>query len=140
MAEDQAQRLLYLPRTPLQVPGDVGTDLKPPVRVAVKKRKRYVQTVNRETGHRMLFHRAVAAEMLGRPLLPDEIVHHRDGDSLNNTRENLLVLPSQRYHAHVEYHLRCVKRGMPSLFPELLGQVEEDRRGTLFEGVLVVGK
>jgi len=101
-----------------------------------KKRKRYVQVWDRETGRKVLLHRQLAAEMLGRPLHPGEIVHHRDGDSLHNARENLLVLPSQRYHAHVEYHLRCEKRGMPSLFPELLSSVKEDRRGTLFEGVL----
>lgn len=68
--------------------------------------------------------------MLARPLLPGEIVHHRDGHSLNNALENLLVLPSQRYHAHIEYHLRCEKRGQPLLFPELLHPVRQARRGT----------
>ncbi|WP_245619450.1 HNH endonuclease [Deinococcus marmoris] len=61
----------------------------------------------------------LAELLLGRPLLPREIVHHRDGDSTNNASENLLVLPSQRYHAHAEFHMRRQKTGMPSLFPEL---------------------
>ena len=34
-------------------------------------------------------HRIVMAEMLGRPLLPDEVVHHRDGNRLNNDPGNL---------------------------------------------------
>ncbi|WP_219722109.1 HNH endonuclease [Deinococcus planocerae] len=102
----------------------------------MKRRKTYRKVRDRATGRSVLLHRRLAAEMLGRPLLSGEIVHHRDGNSTNNARENLLVLPSQRYHAHVEYHLRCEKRGMSSLFPELLSSVKEERPGTLFEGVL----
>ncbi|MFC6668169.1 HNH endonuclease [Deinococcus radiopugnans] len=65
-----------------------------------------------------------------------EIVHHRDGDSTNNDPGNLLVLPSQRYHAHTEYHLGCARKGMSSLFAELFQAVTEDGRGTLFERVI----
>ncbi|WP_083922609.1 HNH endonuclease [Deinococcus aquatilis] len=83
-----------------------------------RRLKRYAKRWNRETHKAVLVHRAVAAEQLGRPLLPGEIVHQRDGNSLNNAPENLLVLPNQRYHAHAEYHLRCGKRGQSALFPE----------------------
>lgn len=34
-------------------------------------------------------HRLVMAEILGRPLLPDEVVHHKDGNRLNNEPGNL---------------------------------------------------
>lgn len=49
-------------------------------------------------------HRVVAEQMLGRVLLPKEVVHHRDGNKRNNTPENIVVFPSQSDHAkhHVE--------------------------------------
>lgn len=34
-------------------------------------------------------HRLVVAARIGRPLLPDEVVHHRNGDRLDNRSENL---------------------------------------------------
>lgn len=37
----------------------------------------------------VLEHRLVMARMIGRPLLPDETVHHIDGDRLNNDPSNL---------------------------------------------------
>lgn len=39
------------------------------------------------------------AEMLGRPLDSWEVVHHIDGDNLNNAPENLLLLPHQAMHS-----------------------------------------
>ena len=69
-------------------------------------RKRYRRCTDRGTGRRVLTHRLLAAQFLGRPLLPSEVVHHRDGDGTNNARENLLVLRSQAHHAHIEAVLR----------------------------------
>lgn len=63
-------------------------------------------------------HRLLAARHLGRPLRPEEVVHHRDGDSLNNALENLEVLPDQRHHVHVEYHQRRWRGGQLPLLPE----------------------
>jgi hypothetical protein len=40
----------------------------------------------------------VAEEKLGRPLTDQEVVHHLDGDILNNHHDNLEVLPSQSEH------------------------------------------
>ena len=50
-------------------------------------------------------HRVVAELMLGRPLRPGEVVHHKDGNKRNNRMENLEVLPSQAAHAkrHAEH-------------------------------------
>ena len=51
-------------------------------------------------------HRAVAEEILGRPLRPGEVVHHRDGNIHNNVPENLQVFPSQSAHARMHAELR----------------------------------
>lgn len=80
----------------------------------MKRHKHYAKVRCRKTGKLLLLYRKVAAEMLGRPLFPGEIVHHRNGDHRDNAPEKLIVLPNQGYHAHVEYHLRCGKWGMPS--------------------------
>lgn len=55
-------------------------------------------------------YREIMAEELGRPLTPDEVVHHKDGDSRNNAPENLMVFPNHAEHSkhHRDYSLRPV--------------------------------
>lgn len=55
--------------------------------------KTYTKTFSRHT------HRIVAEQILGRPLLPGEVVHHIDGDKRNNEPSNLMVFTSQSEHA-----------------------------------------
>lgn len=43
-------------------------------------------------GADVLEHRFVVEQLIGRPLLPSEIVHHLDGDKLNNSLANLAVM------------------------------------------------
>lgn len=81
----------------------------------------------------MRVHRLVAELQLGRPLQPGEVVHHRDGDKMNNAPENLLVLSSAAEHSALEVCLRKRRRGQPTLFPQLMEGENEERRGTLFE-------
>lgn len=65
-------------------------------------------------------HRLVAERALGKPLPAGAVVHHVDEDRLNNANGNLVVCPSQEYHAllhrrtdalsacgHADY-LKCV--------------------------------
>lgn len=50
-------------------------------------------------------HRLVMEKELGRYLKPDELVHHIDGDKLNNTIENLQVVTRSE---HVKIHFEAV--------------------------------
>lgn len=52
-------------------------------------------------GKKQLKHRVVMSQQLGRPLLPTEHVHHRDGNGLNNDPSNLEILsPSEHSSLH----------------------------------------
>lgn len=58
--------------------------------------KAYTKTKGRHT------HRRVAEKKLGRPLEKGEIVHHKDGDKLNNSPDNLEVMTQSD---HVREHI-----------------------------------
>lgn len=51
-------------------------------------------------------HIYVATKEIGRPLNPDEVVHHLDHDRSNNDVSNLIVL-SRSHHAKLHHWLRC---------------------------------
>lgn len=101
-----AQRLAEYNRTanPLNKPGGV-------VSARRKHREKFTGS-GKGKAYRKFYgrheHRAAAEAMLGRPLRPGEIVHHRDGDKLNNDPMNLEVLPSQAEHVKTQ---RRDKRG-----------------------------
>jgi hypothetical protein len=52
-------------------------------------------------------HRKIAAEMLGRDITPQEVVHHIDMDKLNNNKENLYVC-NKNEHSSIHQQLNKV--------------------------------
>lgn len=62
----------------------------------------YVYTPTGKTEDRILYHRYVMEQHLGRKLRSDEIVHHRDENKLNNDISNLEVMDRAQhaYHHH----------------------------------------
>ena len=57
---------------------------------------------NADANGRVLRHRLVMEERLGRILLPTEVVHHINGDKEDDRIENLGLFPSTADHS--EYH------------------------------------
>ncbi|WP_205522805.1 HNH endonuclease signature motif containing protein [Myxococcus eversor] len=54
-------------------------------------------------------HRLVAEQVLGRPLLEGEQVHHKDGDKQNNAPANLEVLTQHEHRAEHRKHERGLR-------------------------------
>ena len=66
----------------------------------VKGHKYWYRCIKREP---VFIHRIIAEELIGRPLTSDDIVHHLDGDSLNNDPSNLVVTTRAEHMG--KYHL-----------------------------------
>ncbi len=71
-----------------------------------KTKEGYVQHYNpkspdaRENGYSPV-HRDVARKIVKRDIGPDEVVHHKDGNKLNNKKSNLEVITrSEHYKKH----------------------------------------
>jgi len=61
------------------------------------------------TGY-VLEHRLVVAQELGRCLLPQEKVHHKDGDKTNNTKSNLELLSQADHNTYKQMCAHCELR------------------------------
>ena len=61
-----------------------------------------------DRNNKYLIHRRIVEEHLNRKLKHDEIVHHKDGNKLNNSIENLEVLSRSEYtKIHNKYLKEC---------------------------------
>jgi hypothetical protein len=67
-------------------------------------------------------HRLVMEGVLGRLLLPTEDIHHKDGNKLNNTPDNLELFSGRREHLIARHRNGGMKtwfqKGQPSLNPK----------------------
>lgn len=70
--------------------------LKPDALLAPSSRYRQTKV----GGQKRDTHRAVMEQVLGRPLLRTEIVHHKNHDKLDNRPENLEVLTAKEHSVH----------------------------------------
>lgn len=62
----------------------------------------------RNKGKYVIEHRKVMQDFLGRPLLENEIIHHIDGDKLNNDLSNLYICNSMSEHRDMHNSLENV--------------------------------
>jgi len=54
-------------------------------------------------------HIVIAEKALGRPLKKGQVVHHIDGNGLNNAPGNLVICPSHRYHFLIHTRTRALE-------------------------------
>lgn len=99
-----------IPKEKLQIVQDIKT-IEQPVRLAPKYNNRKTYLFNgysRFKDSKMYVHRWVMEKKLDRKLTAKKVVHHIDGNKLNNNEENLMLFPNQaKHHA---YHKECKKR------------------------------
>lgn len=80
----------------------------------------------------VMAHRAAVERTLGRYLMPEEKVHHRDGDKNNNSIANLFLFPSNGLHSKFHH----AKKDNPHLTEEEFMEASQQpfSRGPLYPG------
>jgi hypothetical protein len=73
------------------------------------RNKKYLVVYN--NGKYKMLHRIIVEKHLGRKLSDDEIVHHIDGDGLNNSINNLQIMTRSEHSRHHECGKNFEKKG-----------------------------
>lgn len=55
-------------------------------------------SISKKDGSKNLIHRIIAENVLGKKLPKDSVVHHVDGNKLNNNNDNLVICENDSYH------------------------------------------
>ncbi|MGB7510490.1 MAG: HNH endonuclease, partial [Pelodictyon phaeoclathratiforme] len=63
-------------------------------------------------------HRLVMEEMIGRLLLPNEVVHHIDNNGFHNDPSNLMLFPDNK--SHLQYHYELLQEARQERLSDLL--------------------
>lgn len=78
--------------------GDKGSNLRRKAEHGEGSINAYGYRVLCLDGRRVMQHRLVAEKALGKPLPPGAIVHHLNGNRLDNRPCNLVICPDEAYH------------------------------------------
>lgn len=73
---------------------------------------------------RILEHRVVASQKLGRELLPTEVVHHKDENKLNNSPDNLMVFKTTADHTAYHYGAKAILEGDVYVCPDKKSKIK----------------
>ena len=71
-----------------------------------KSRDGYIMVVVK--GKKVGEHKLIAEKALGKPLPPNALVHHFDGNRQNNHYSNLVICPDASYHALLHMRTRDI--------------------------------
>ena len=64
-----------------------------------------------DTSGKVRQHVLIAERVLGKPLPAGAVVHHVDGNRLNNANSNLVICQDQSYHMHLHVRMKRIRRG-----------------------------